>query len=155
MYMSSEQAKGESIDHRADLFGLGSVFYVMLTGRPPFRASNSLAVLRRVAEADPRPIREVIPEVPEWLCGIVARLQSKDPAARFQTAREVANLMADCDAKLKAQQDLKDILPAPAVKSAAPTIRNANKKTNLERVNHVVKVHHSREISDGQTSTTG
>ena len=123
MYMSPEQAKGESLDHRADLFSLGSVLYVMATGRPPFRASNSLAVLRRVAEDQPRPIREVIPEVPEWLCGIVAKLHAKDPAARFQTAREVADLLADCEAKLKAQQEVRNILPAPAVKPAVPTGR--------------------------------
>jgi len=92
---------------------------VMATGRPPFRASTTLAVLRRVAEDQPRPIREVIPEVPEWLCAIVAKLQEKDPAARFQTARAVADLLADCEAKLKAHQELKIILPAPAGKPAA------------------------------------
>lgn len=119
MYMSPEQARGESFDHRADLFSLGSVLYVMATGRPPFRASNAPAVLRRVAEDQPRPIREVIPEVPEWLCGIVAKLQDKDPAARIQTAREVADLLADCEAKLKAQQEVPNIFPAPAAEAAA------------------------------------
>ena len=67
MYMAPEQAKGESLDHRADLFSLGSVLYVMATGRPPFRASTTYAVLKRVVEDDPRPIREVIPEMPQWL----------------------------------------------------------------------------------------
>src|SRR5205823_499943 len=109
MYMSPEQASGESFDHRADLFSLGSVLYVMATGRPPFRASTTLAVLKRVAEDQPRPIREVIPEVPQWLCSIVAKLQAKDPAARFQTAREVADLLADCEAKLLARQEVIDI----------------------------------------------
>src|SRR6516164_5156382 len=47
-YMAPEQALGEPIDHRADLFSLGSVFYVMLSGRPPFRAPSALAVLKRV-----------------------------------------------------------------------------------------------------------
>src|SRR5262249_35093166 len=48
MYMAPEQARGESLDHRADLFSLGSVLYVMCTGRPPFRAESTLAVLKRV-----------------------------------------------------------------------------------------------------------
>ena len=93
MYMAPEQAKGETLDHRADLFSFGSVLYVMCTGRPPFRAATTLAVLKRVAEDEPRPIREVIPEVPEWLCRIVEKLHAKDPAGRFQTAREVADLL--------------------------------------------------------------
>ena len=93
MYMSPEQAQGESIDHRADLFSLGSVLYVMCSGRPPFRASTTLAVLKRVAEDEPRPIREIIPEVPEWLCAIIARLHAKDPAERYQTATEVAGVL--------------------------------------------------------------
>jgi serine/threonine protein kinase len=71
MYMAPEQARGEKVDHRADRFILGSVAYALLTGRPPFRAETTLAVLKQVAEDTPRPIREVIPEVPEWLCRIV------------------------------------------------------------------------------------
>src|SRR5438105_2788435 len=65
LYMAPEQARGETLDPRADLFSLGSVLYVMLTGRPPFRAESTYAVLKRVAEDAPRPIREGIPEVPE------------------------------------------------------------------------------------------
>jgi formylglycine-generating enzyme required for sulfatase activity/tRNA A-37 threonylcarbamoyl transferase component Bud32 len=121
MYMAPEQAQGDRLDHRSDLFSLGSVLYVMCTGRPPFRAKSALSVLKRVAEDEPRPIRAVIPEVPDWLCGIVAKLHAKDPAARFQTAREVADLLADCEAKLKAQQEVKNTLPAPAVEPTAPT----------------------------------
>src|SRR5262249_54795659 len=99
-----EQAQGDRLDHRADLFSLGSVLYLMCTGRPPFRASTTLAVLKRVAEDEPRPIREVIPEVPEWLCDIVAKLHAKDPAARLQTARAGADLLAASQAQLHGQQ---------------------------------------------------
>src|SRR5581483_6609315 len=56
-YMAPEQARGEALDHRADLFSLGSVLYAMCTGRPPFRAATSLAVLRRVADEPPRPVQ--------------------------------------------------------------------------------------------------
>ncbi|QDU21858.1 protein kinase domain-containing protein [Urbifossiella limnaea] len=102
MYMAPEQAKGEHIDFRADLFSLGSVLYVMCSGRPPFRASNTMGVLKRVAEDTPRPIREVIPEAPQWLCDIIAKLHAKNPADRFESAREVADLLAECEARLKA-----------------------------------------------------
>src|SRR5262249_968378 len=94
MYMAPEQAEGKTIDQRADLFSLGSVFYVMLTGRPPFRAPTTMAVLRRRCEDPPRPIREVLPEVPQWLCDVGARLHAKRPEDRFQTADEVAQLLA-------------------------------------------------------------
>jgi formylglycine-generating enzyme required for sulfatase activity len=102
MYMAPEQGKGEPLDHRADLFSLDSVMYVMTTGRPPFRAGTTFGVLKRVVEESPRPIRDVIPEVPPWLCEIVARLHAKKPDDRFQTARDVADVLADCEAKLRA-----------------------------------------------------
>ncbi|MHB1426783.1 MAG: protein kinase domain-containing protein [Gemmataceae bacterium] len=93
LYMAPEQARGESLDHRADLFSLGSVLYTMCTGRPPFRAANTLAVLRRVSEDRPRPIRETNPEIPEWLADVVAKLMAKEPAERFQSAAEVEEVL--------------------------------------------------------------
>ncbi len=93
LFMAPEQAKGEPPDPRADLFSLGSVLYTMASGRPPFRANTPLAVLKRVAEDTPRPIRQIIPEVPQWLCDLIARLHAKDPADRFQSAAEVAGLL--------------------------------------------------------------
>ncbi len=113
MYMAPEQAKGEALDQRADLFSLGSVMYVMLAGRPPFRAENTPAVLKRVAEDAPRPIREVIPEVPQWLCRVVEKLHAKEPGKRFQTAREVADLLADCEAQIRAHGAIKDFSRIP------------------------------------------
>ena len=92
--MAPEQAQGQALDQRADLFSLGSVLYVMCSGRPPFRASTPLAVLNRVAEDTPRPIQEIIPEVPDWLCAIIARLHAKEPDKRFASAHEVAELLA-------------------------------------------------------------
>ena len=103
MYMAPEQTQGETTDHRADLFSLGSVMYTMCSGRPPFRASTSLAVLKRVAEDTPRPIREIIPEVPQWACDIIARLHAKKPEDRYQSAAEVADLLGRCLAELQQQ----------------------------------------------------
>jgi serine/threonine protein kinase len=93
MYMAPEQAHGDTLDHRADLFSLGSVLYTMASGRPPFRANNTLAVLKRVAEDTPRPIPEIIPEVPPWLCDLIGRLHAKKPDDRIGTAKEVADLL--------------------------------------------------------------
>jgi serine/threonine protein kinase len=121
MYMAPEQAKGESLDHRADLFSLGSVMYVMATGRPPFRAPSTLAVLKRVAEDAPRPMREIIPEVPEWLVRIVDKLHAKDPAERFQSSRDVADVLIDCEEQLKASSKLQDFSRIPIAKSVPST----------------------------------
>jgi WD40 repeat protein/anti-sigma factor RsiW len=95
-YMAPEQARGDPLDYRADLFSLGSVLYAMCTARAPFRASTTLAVLRRVMEEEPPALREVNPAAPEWLAAIIARLHAKDPAQRFPSADEVARLLERC-----------------------------------------------------------
>lgn len=95
-YMSPEQARGETVDFRSDLFSLGSVLYAMCAGRPPFRATTTMGVLKRVCEEPPRPIREVNPEVPDWLAAIIDKLMAKRPADRFASAQEVADLLGRC-----------------------------------------------------------
>jgi len=125
LYMSPEQAKGGSIDHRSDLFSLGSVLYVMACGRAPFRAPSVLAVLRRVAEETPRPIGEILPEVPGWLVAIINKLLAKQPEDRFQSAKEVADLLAKCQAELQLLGSVKPIPglpePVPAAAVAPPS----------------------------------
>jgi WD40 repeat protein len=92
-YMAPEQARGEPVDHRADLFSLGSVLYAMAAGRAPFHAESTLGVLRRVADETPCPLREMEPSLPVWLTTVVERLHAKDPALRFQSAAEVAEVL--------------------------------------------------------------
>jgi mono/diheme cytochrome c family protein len=92
-YMAPEQARGQGADHRADLFSLGSVLYALCTGKPPFEASSALAVLRRVSDDEPPFVAALNPSVPPWLVAIISRLHTKDPAARFQSANEVAQLL--------------------------------------------------------------
>lgn len=93
-YMAPEQARGEPVDHRCDLFSLGSVLYTMATGRSPFRAETFLGVWRRLCEDMPRPIRESNPEIPDWFAEIVETLHAKAPAERFQSADEVSDLLS-------------------------------------------------------------
>jgi hypothetical protein len=93
LYMAPEQARGEEIDPRADLFSLGSVLYEALAGKPPFDGKTPLAVLRRVAdEAHPR-LRRLNRDVPDWLEDLIDRLLAKDPRDRIQSAAEVAELL--------------------------------------------------------------
>jgi serine/threonine-protein kinase len=95
-FMSPEQARGEPVDGRSDLFSLGSVLYAMCTGRPPFRADNSFGVLRRISDDEPCPVREVNPDLPPWLEGVVVRLHAKNPAGRYQSGAELADLLEAC-----------------------------------------------------------
>ncbi len=108
-YMSPEQARGETVDHRSDLFSLGSVLYTACTGRPPFRSEAAYGILRRITDSDPRPIREINSDIPEWLCIIIERLLAKHPADRFESASEVVDLFDGCLAHI--QQPLQVELP--------------------------------------------
>jgi serine/threonine protein kinase len=91
LYMAPEQATGEPIDARTDLFSLGSVLYELCTGQPPFQAASTVAVMRRVCDDTPRPIREINPDIPEPLCRLIDRLLAKRPADRPAQALEVAD----------------------------------------------------------------
>src|SRR5262249_17760415 len=114
-FMSPEQAEGKSVDHRSDLFSLGSVLYAMCTGRPPFRAATSMGVLKRVRAQAPAPVREANPEVPDWLAAVVEKLHAKGPAARFQSAAEVAELLG----RHLAHVQHPSVVPLPVVAKAA------------------------------------
>jgi WD40 repeat protein len=118
-YMSPEQANGERVDARSDLFSLGSVLYALCTGHPPFRADSAMAVLRRVCDDTPRPIREINPEIPEWLAAVVAKLQAKDPGQRFATAAEVAALLSRRLTQLQTGAEVSDS-GSPAARPACP-----------------------------------
>ena len=92
-YMAPEQARGEPVDARADLFALGAALYAMAAGRSPFRADSAMAVMKRVCDVRHRSIREINPDVPTWLEATIDRLLAKEPADRFQTAAEVADVL--------------------------------------------------------------
>src|SRR6516164_1445668 len=94
-YMSPEQANGKRVDHRSDLYSLGSVLYALSTGRPPFRGRTTIEVLQAVREDTLRPAREVNRDVPAWLSELIARLHAKDPADRPTSAKEVADALAE------------------------------------------------------------
>ncbi|GEM_PF-2508955 len=100
-YMAPEQARAEPVDQRADLFGLGGVMYAMCTGRPPFHAEATLALLKKVCEQPHRPVREINADVPAWLEQIIDKLLAKEPSDRFQTAAEVAELLRGYGAHLR------------------------------------------------------
>jgi hypothetical protein len=127
--MSPEQAEGKPLDQRTDLFSLGSVLYAMCTGRTPFRASGTMAVLKRVCEETPTPIRETNPEIPGWLAAIIDKLHAKDPADRYQTAAEVADLLS----RHLAHVQHPSVAPLPALLPSASRGRKPSDKQAVKQ----------------------
>ncbi len=92
-FMSPEQANGDTLDARSDLFSLGSVLYAMLVGNPPFRADSALAVLRRIERDTPRPLQEHRPEIPDSVQALVDGLLAKSPESRIESTDKLAELV--------------------------------------------------------------
>ncbi|MFW5878745.1 MAG: serine/threonine-protein kinase, partial [Myxococcota bacterium] len=88
-YMSPEQACGEPLDARSDLYSLGVVIYELLCGRPPFLAKNPLQLWEELLEREPPPLAHLNPGVDQRLAQVVHALLRKDPTSRLQTAEEV------------------------------------------------------------------
>lgn len=87
--MSPEQAEGQRLDHRSDLFALGSLFFRMVTGQHPFAAATAVATMHRVVYEEPSPARSLNPDVPVELSDFIARLLRKKKAERPKDAHEV------------------------------------------------------------------
>ena len=100
-YMSPEQAMGNNVDPSSDLFSLGSVMYFMATGREPFRAEKSWAVLQKIITGEPKSARSINSDVPLPLEHLIQRLMEHDPECRFSSATEAQETMQDYLAHLQ------------------------------------------------------
>ena len=92
-YISPEQAMDGPVDNRADLYSLGVVFYLMLTGRRPFNARNAAGYLDKHMHRAARPPRELVPTIPELANEVCMRLLAKDPADRFSSATHLLHVL--------------------------------------------------------------
>jgi dienelactone hydrolase/predicted Ser/Thr protein kinase len=88
-YMSPEQARGEAVDGRADIWSLGIVLYEMLTGALPFRGDRDASVIYSIVHEDPKSLRLSKPPVPDELQRIIARALKKNPEARYASAEDI------------------------------------------------------------------
>lgn len=89
-YMAPEQCEGQAVGPYSDIYALGVVLFQMLTGRLPFQAAETTALMYQHVHVQPKSVRDINPSVSEMLAQIVARALAKDPMARFRTAEEMA-----------------------------------------------------------------
>ena len=125
-YMSPEQARGEDLDARSDLFSLGTVIYEMSTGHLPFSGNTSALVFNAILERDPVPVTQINPALPARLQEIIERLLEKDRDLRYQSAAdlrgELKRLKRDSESGHKtrpvSEPSVPAVTPAPSAASA-------------------------------------
>jgi len=103
--MAPEQAMGEGGDARSDLFSLGVVLYEMCAGQPPFQGNSALAILKQITDTKHRPLRELNPDVPDWLAQMVDELLEKKPENRYQSASDLAEVLEYAWARMRSSSD--------------------------------------------------
>src|SRR5207248_307642 len=92
-YIAPECLEGSPADERSDLFSFGVLLYEMATGALPFHASGNTKIIQRVLADEPRPLRELRPDLPDSLQSIVAKLLEKRPEDRYARAEDVARAL--------------------------------------------------------------
>jgi eukaryotic-like serine/threonine-protein kinase len=115
-YMAPEQAAGDPVDHRVDLYALGCVAYELLTGRPPFKGESAREVIAAHLADDPEPVAEHRAGVPATLAALVLQLLAKRPADRPESAEEVLRVLQTLEIS-----DLDEA--APPARSRSPAAR--------------------------------
>jgi serine/threonine-protein kinase len=124
-YVSPEQARGDAVDHRSDIYSLGCVLYEMLTGRQPFEADNPVAVAYQHVHDAPTPPTSLEPSVPPALEAVVLRAMEKEPAARFPNVAAMTAALDDRTAPVPPVGSTRPLPvagtpPSPGVDAPAP-----------------------------------
>ena len=136
-YMSPEQAKGEEVDHRTDIWSLGVVLYEMLTGELPFKGEHDQAVIHSILHREPASFKKAKPDAPSGLEDIVFQALAKKPSGRYSNMEELAEDLAAVAEGLKPRK----AKPSEPEKSIAvlPFINDSPDQENTYFVNGVME----------------
>jgi serine/threonine-protein kinase len=135
-YVSPEQARGERVDHRSDIYSLGCVLYEMLTGRQPFEADNPVAVAYKHVHETPVAPTSIEPSTPPALEAATLRAMEKDPSARFANVTDMTAALDDATAPVPAVDATRPLPVAGAVPAppTTPLPRRADRPTRRGRM---------------------
>jgi eukaryotic-like serine/threonine-protein kinase len=146
-YMSPEQAQGEGVDGRTDIFSLGVLIYEMLAGKPPFEGGNAMETIGSILNKEPVPLSRLTPEVPHELDRIINKALRKDREERYQTARDLLMDLKDVRQDLEFQNKL-ERTAAPVSEEAKTQVLNASTSdfaphttSNGKSIVHSIKNH--------------
>src|SRR5271157_80024 len=125
-YMSPEQVEAREVDHRADLYSMGLIVYEMFTADIPFRGESAMQLMYQRVTSAPQDPRTIFPEIPDYLANIILKCLERDPAKRYQTAREVLD---DLDA-----QNIPALSPSATSTTTATSEPKAGPKTGFATI---------------------
>jgi serine/threonine protein kinase/TolB-like protein len=126
-YMSPEQVEAREVDHRADIYSMGLIVYEMFTADIPFRGESAMQLMYQRVTAAPQDPRTIFPEMPDYLANIILKCLERDPARRYQTAREVLDDLDAQNIPALSPSAAATIAPAATTITSAPTPKAAPK----------------------------
>jgi len=129
-YMAPEQARGQQVDHRTDVYGAGVVLYTMLTGRPPFEGETPQATVLAAMNAEPPRPRSVEPSIPPHLELIIERAMAREPAERYQDMSAFEQALGAFEAESLARPI--ESIPPPVPTKQDPSARRSRRDTDAD-----------------------
>ncbi|MBI3924076.1 MAG: PASTA domain-containing protein [Armatimonadetes bacterium] len=121
-YLSPEQAQGEPVDARSDLYSFGCLLYQMVTGRLPFTADNPVKMALQHVREQPEPPSRIRPDLPEALEAVILRCLQKNPEQRYSSAREVSHALGTSLAAPVEKTRVRAVIPPPATPVERPPL---------------------------------